>query len=408
MNRLTALESQSVSLPLTTDQAGALSALGRELASKKQYWAEADDVAHERTLVRCSPTGGGLYSVTVDNAIGTIGIDRIQITVLPKIGLIHFLHLLSCVQPLPRTVQKWISAETSDDLAQVVAAWFLNALFSLLRGDLLRDYREVEDRVAFVRGSIDLQATSGVYYSGALDLVCRFDEFDQDTPLNRVLKAGAQRVLGTPALQSSLKTRARRALARFIDVATVKPSDLEIETDRRTRAYSECLLFAKWLLRFQGLALSEGSTRAYCFLFPTASIAEDALRSVLQHGLRDICNVKKYGRALKGSMLTVNPDLIFERMDALGDIKYKLSLDQWNRADLYQAVAFATAFAFKRASIVSFADNNVCPGPTAIFNDVAVSNIVWRIGPGVEPLESERRFVEDTRAWLLRDSALQT
>ncbi len=55
--------------------------------------------------------------------------------------------------------------------------------------------------------------------------------------------------------------------------------------------------------------------------------------------------VRKLGRQLTGSALTLNPDPILGSPDAIGDVKYMLSGGDWVRSDLYQVVAFAAASA---------------------------------------------------------------
>jgi 5-methylcytosine-specific restriction endonuclease McrBC regulatory subunit McrC len=53
--------------------------------------------------------------------------------------------------------------------------------------------------------------------------------------------------------------------------------------------------------------------------------------------------VTKKGSRLPGSKLTLNPDIRFWNDRAVADVKYKVGDGEWQREDLYQALAFAAA-----------------------------------------------------------------
>lgn len=98
------------------------------------------------------------------------------------------------------------------------------------------------------------------------------------------------------------------------------------------------------LLRWTGRSLAEGGAAAWTFLIRTPEMVEAGVRSVLAERLGP-GTVRKEGRQLVGSTLTFNPDLVFGGPAvAVGDVKYKLAGGDWDRSDLYQVVAFATAF----------------------------------------------------------------
>ena len=81
---------------------------------------------------------------------------------------------------------------------------FVEELERVLRLDLIRDYLDVEDEVTAARGRIDPLGTARLFYAGVPAMYCEFDEYGMDTPLNRVVKAGAATVAGSPRLTSDL------------------------------------------------------------------------------------------------------------------------------------------------------------------------------------------------------------
>jgi hypothetical protein len=170
------------------------------------------------------------------------------------------------------------------------------------------------------------------------------------------------------------------------------------QLDRRTAGYGEALVLARHLLRLEGRALAAGGVLAQTFLIRTPDIVEDAIRSVLASGLRDRCMVTKHRRLLRGSGMTINPDLVFSD-EAVGDVKYKTDWDAWPRSDLYQSVAFAAGYERQSAVVVSFGTRPLANLETAFFGEIEVSHLQWRCGPNHEPQESEATLIEDARAW---------
>ena len=103
---------------------------------------------------------------------------------------------------------------------------------------------------------------------------------------------------------------------------------------------------------------------------------------------------------LPGSTLTFNPDLVFALDDAVADVKYKLSADQWSRADLYQVTAFAEAYGASHAAIVRFRDGAHAALAPLQVGGIRVSELTWPCDLDVTPTEAEVSLTRATEAWL--------
>jgi 5-methylcytosine-specific restriction enzyme subunit McrC len=114
--------------------------------------------------------------------------------------------------------------------------------------------------------------------------------------------------------------------------------------DRLTHRYSDAVAFAKVLLRGGGIQIAAGEMHGWCFLIRTPDLIEAGIRAVLQGALTPKWSLKKKGRSIAGTGLTLSPDLVFDDGLAIGDVKYKEFDDEWSRADLYQSVAFAAGY----------------------------------------------------------------
>ncbi len=207
---LRVLESQSTVLPITAGEAQALERAGRRLASDRE-WLHHDDVRSNGTVISCTPGTDEGWSVTVRNALGVVVVKPdLQITVSPKIPMAHFLYLAELAEFVPRLDSQRGTVGRSDSLWQLVARWLIDAVQALLRRDLLRDYQEERDETAVVRGSLQPLETSRIFYGGRLNMLCVFDEFGLNTPLNRVLRAAMEIVARSPNLCGILRASARR------------------------------------------------------------------------------------------------------------------------------------------------------------------------------------------------------
>lgn len=394
-------ESKPSAVSLSLEQANALREVGRRLRSQRAWWGEADndEEDHERTVIRVEPRSNGDWSVTVANAVGVVAVDGVQFVIHPKIPIPHLLYLFSVAGTLPRLDWQQVALQTDDSLLDLIAEWFVAAAEILLRRGLVRDYQEREDALPMARGRIRALPTARLFYSGKLAVACEFDEFEFDTPINRVIRAAAQRVAGHEALGSRVRRRALGILARLEDVSVMRPGDLAVGLDRRAAHYADASMLARQLLLGDGRTLSVGDTRSWAFLLRTPDVVEDGIRKILQRTF-GVERVEKRGMQLAGSSLTFNPDLVFASDAAVADVKYKVSGGQWSRPDLYQVTAFAEAYSARRAAIVRFRTGTYAPLAPLQVGTISVTELTWPSDPEVDPREAERQLADAIRQWL--------
>lgn len=399
-------ESADGRLHLTESQAVALAHLGRILASRKAWWgekAEDEDVGRERTVIRCTPESPGVWKVRVADAVGVIAVEGLQIVVEPKIPAEHLLYLMQRSGRLPRLAAERAKVAIDKTLWDLVAKWYTGALEGVLRRDLIKDYRMAADELQLARGHINLYRTARAYYEGRLGIACEFDEFDADTPLNRVLRAAAAGVAGSPLLHPELRRRARRLLARMDHVSELRPGDRSVSVDRRTAHYRDALALAIHVLDAQGRGLEHGGATSWAFLIRTPEMVEEGLRMVLEESLAGRWRVRKRSVPIKGTDLTLNPDLVFNENLAAGDVKYKLAGD-WVRADLYQVVTFAEGVRARFGCVVSFRIGAAKSPPLLQIGDISVSHFSWRADASITPVDAGRELAGSVGEWLERIS----
>ena len=402
MNRtIELIESHPAEVVITEAQAQSISALGKALASKIAWWGEEADEASrpDRSIISCTATPRNTWIVTVSNAIGAFGVDDLTCLVKPKIPMSHVLYILSMSASIPRLDDSQIHVGSGEDLWELLARWFVTQVEQIVASDLLRDYQVNYGPLSSLRGQIDTIATAETYYSGSLDVICTYDDFTVDNPLNRVLLAGLRALERLTRLRTGLRRISRRLASHFFEVGEVQANDLHIVTDRHSAQCGDALKLAKLIIEATTFDISAGIGEAWTFLIRTPEAIESGIRAVLADGLSPRFTVLKYGTTLHPSTMEVQPDLRFDPIGYVGDVKYKNFRSNWPRGDLYQSVAFAAGCGVQRSCVISMGVGNDAKLRDVKFGDIEVTSILWDAREETKPTEAARQIIADCQIW---------
>jgi 5-methylcytosine-specific restriction endonuclease McrBC regulatory subunit McrC len=396
------VESKDCSLSLTGEEAHQLRALGRRLASDTVWWGSEDDHPNpNRSVISCEKTTQGRWKVRVREAVGVISVGNINIKVAPKIPLEHFSYIVSHSDVIPRTDEQDTKTDSSENLVDLIIRWFISSTEKLLRSHLSKGYAEEVGQVSAVRGQILLLETARDFYAGRSAVHCRYEEFNENTPLNRLLRAAAEAVVSNGAVSESLRRRARRILANMPDVGILHPSDLRAQVDRLSRRYETPVGFAKYILMRAGVGMGHGGKMARAFLIRTPAIIESGILSILKKELQPEFSVAKSKLTL-GSAFTVNPDVVIDDGRAIMDIKYKIAEPAWSRADVYQLVAHAAAFKSKIAGLIYFSNTEELDFSVrkVQFGEINIRRCAWVAHEETKPKVSSEKLIVSVREML--------
>ena len=194
----------SESCQLTAEQAGALDSLKVK-----------DDEGGKVLEVTPSMKADGCYTLKPGAIVGALEIDGLSVLIRPKIGVPQLLSLACYAMGLFRSRERQLfdfkeTEALPDTLALALAA---AAERAFARG-LLHGYRAEEETLYTVRGRIRFDDQLRRRFSVPLPVEVGYDEFTDDIPANRLVKAAAYR-LGAMELRSA---DARRRLGRVAGV----------------------------------------------------------------------------------------------------------------------------------------------------------------------------------------------
>lgn len=393
-------EAKTSTVKLTDDQANALIRVGNQLSGQTLWWGSSADDDQERSVFRLTKTFDGRWQVKVANVVGVVGLPGLTLVIEPKIGIEHFVYLLARAKERPRVSRSNAALESANDLQRLVVEWFLLELQLLIRAGLVRDYVEAEDALAFVRGHVDLTATSRRWLGGKLGVDCRFEDFTEDTPLNRTLAAAAEYAIMSPWVDEQLRRAIRQALT---ELPAPRPEPVRQWTNGdfgpRDRHYLPAIQYAMDILNGTGRRLATGDVTSGTFLINSAQVAEEGIRTVIAEALAPVPVVKTGGRHLLPERVAVRPDLEIGPPPFTGDVKYKLGDRSWNRQDLAQSVLFAAAYRSQHAVIADFVDDDLDARMLEV-GDIRVSRVRWRIGTNQDPIDSESSLIRQLTSQL--------
>ena len=114
-------------------------------------------------------------------------------------------------------------------LPDATGAPTLNSEEPVKRG-LHHDYRRLGEELATVRGRIDIKGTVATRSAVRGRLVCEFDEYEVDTPHNRVLKMVIILLIRNGQITGPRKAALRRLLPHLDEVTLVSPESIRWAT----------------------------------------------------------------------------------------------------------------------------------------------------------------------------------
>lgn len=410
-------ESKAAVLFLSRGEAAALRDLGRSFAALRSSQEKDEEQANESeaSVLECvrfeeadRSEDVQAYKVTVWNRIGAIQLGDRTLLIRPKIEFDHFIYVSELAIGDPQIRERDpLVLEPHQSFRDLIARWFLNAVDRLIPNHLIRDYYEQLGVLPAVRGAVNPIATTRRFYHGRLDVVCRYDTFELDHALNRILKEACLRVANFETLTEVDRRRARSKANSMPEVGPFGRGDLIAKPDRRaiSEGYTTPINLARSIIASEGRSIEGGRQLAYAFLQFTPSIIEEGIRNILRLALGEICEVNKRSYEVQ-PLKSATPDLVFSRsgrVEVVGDVKYKVAAE-WGRLhdDVYQSIYFATAAEVHRSLVVAFTNDDQVALPQLRVGKNTVDGVLWGASKNVSPEVARRRFVDDVRSLLTR------
>ena len=234
-------------------------------------------------------TRGGLKA---EQVVGILAVPGKTLEILPKIDgdddavRRALVHMLAVAHGLRVADGELASLATQRrDLLELLIGLFANRLLIAVRRGLPRRYVGHEDDLKLLRGRLNVirQVT---HLAARPDLLaCRFDEFSEDTPLNRVLKA-AVRLLARVARTAANARRLAELTARFEFTGdSPDPLNEPVRLDRTNTAFHDLHRLARLFLTGDWQSTTGGKSTGFTLLFPMNELFEKFIGESLKRAV---------------------------------------------------------------------------------------------------------------------------
>lgn len=305
-----------------------------------------------------APGESDRYTLKPGSTVGAVEVDDLSVLIRPKIEVKQLISL-ACYPDWRDLVQSSdFNFPEQWALPDVIAAMFAAAAEKAFARGLLHGYVEREEALQTVRGRIRFDEQIRRRFGLPLPVEVRYDEFTDDVPENRLVKA-ANRRLRRAGLRDTARSReTRRRLGRInalldgVSLCDYPPNAVpEVKFDRLNQHYKRVVELARLILRQDRFEADRGKFRASGFLMDMNKVFQDFVTAALREKLR--LSPGEFGERRVGSLdedgeITLRPDLVWRegrRCVFVGDAKYKRIRKDARvpNADLYQMLAYATA-----------------------------------------------------------------
>ena len=314
--------------------------------------------------------------------VGVVQVPGAQVEILPKIdaaedaagwgeeaqvsarkNLLYMLQISGDVPVRSRDVARLATRRAP--LSETLVAIFAGRLREeLLRGPE-RDYVPREENLRSFKGKLLIASQTRANAGHRERFYCQFDEFSDDTRMNRIFKATCKRLLAvtwTPGTQDILKQ-----CLLLLDDATdcvVQDSDFDgITITRQNQRFEELVRFCRLVLADRSPTIEAGQNRSFSLLFDMNRVFERFIATLLRRFVAPrIGDIQVHPQAAHRrrhllecdgrGVLNLAPDVLIEGFDRrlVMDTKWKL-LAPGKRGrggvadgDLYQLHAYTRRF----------------------------------------------------------------
>ena len=314
--------------------------------------------------------------------VGVVQAGDLQVEILPKIdgavndfecrhNLLYMLAVGGNVPVRSRDIARL--AHRRAPLSEILAGIFADRLKEALLQGPERAYIGQQENLRRFKGRLLVARQAQHNAAHRERFYCEFDEFSDDTVMNRIFRATCQtlqQLARTPATLDALQ-QCLLLLDGVSDIE-VQATDFEgIVLNRQNERFGDVLRFCQLLLAGRTPTVKAGSTRTFSLLFDMNRVFERFIAAFLQRyvvprlrGVRLFPQASSRHRYLMqcGStgVLRLKPDLLFEGPGhvLVMDTKWKL-LTPTDRgrggvseADLYQLYAYTRRYGASRSVLL--------------------------------------------------------
>lgn len=254
-------------------------------------------------------------------------------------------------------------ATQNHGILEILIRLFCDKLFAQVHKGLVRRYESREENLTVLRGRLAIADQVRANAAHPERLFCRFDEFQEDNPLNQVFKAALRMLFGVARELTNQRQLAELLLAfeAVSDVPRLALPWSRVRFDRLNDRYRPSFKLAELFLRLKPPDVSGGSHQGFSLFFEMNALFEEYIGRIAIRVFRpDGYEVKLQGpqrylaieEQSNRKAFAMKPDVIGMRdgrVTWILDTKWKQlsgaeAKEGVAQSDLYQMYAYASCY----------------------------------------------------------------
>jgi len=310
--------------------------------------------------------------------------NRTVIEILPKIHQTKekdrtkeiFLRMLKSLKNTPFKYLDQSHIKTKKmPLFEIFISMFLKELSIVIKRGLKKDYISKEENSFFLKGKLlfNIHIKKNIIHKDRFFV--RYDEFLQNRPENRIIKA-TLKYLGQKSRNNLNKKKILNYMYSFSEVDECLNIEKDFSNCKIDRLMKDYYLVIKWcrvFLKNESFTNFKGENIAYALMFPMEKLFEDYIGKLVKKYCSKEFNVSLQDRRnhllIEEKKFALIPDIVLRSLSTdetiIMDTKWKL-LDESDsksnygisQADLYQMYAYAKKYKAKKIVLIYPANEN--------------------------------------------------
>lgn len=348
-------------------------------------------------LAQCSPFAGrggsgvlehGRHSLRARGVVGILAARGCSLEILPKIDVApgesvdhqnaairkRLIHMLAVALNLKIELGSITDlAWQRETLLEILIRIFCDKLTEAVRKGMPRRYVEQEDDLRVLHGRLDVARQFTRHAVNPSRLACQFDNFSEDTALNRIMKAAVTHLFRT-SKSAENQQRLRELAFVYADIAETPPAALrwnDVVIDRTNRRWQELLGMARLFLQGRYQTTTGGTGHGTALLFEMNKLFEDYIGRLISRALvgTDLTVSLQGGRRFclsaettERGLFQTKPDILIRRAGTVIhviDTKWKEISSRIDdpkqgvsQGDVYQMMAYAQLYRAPRVTLL--------------------------------------------------------
>lgn len=322
-------------------------------------------------------------AIIVQNFVGTIPLDDIQIEILPKIPLvennieeekIRFLEILQSIDYFKEKLFNKSKIAIKDaSILEIFIQFFIEEVEKIVKKGLIYRYENKKENLNMFKGKLDINNHIKYNFSHKEKFYIKFDEFSVNSLENIFIKMTIQK-LKKISFNSKNKENLDR-IGHYFEKVSILENSIEnlkyITFDRTNNYYKNAIQWAKIFLNNQSSSIfSTNNGEITSILFPMENIFENYITNKLRYLIQERCynqfiiktqdnscsifsNIDFNNTKIENDILRVKPDIVIKNKETKeifildtkwkvlnkSDDKFKISIE-----DIYQMFTYVKTY----------------------------------------------------------------